>query len=147
MQPLVSAADARVLLLDAQGLLDDPARRATLASVAKLIDRLGFVQLDSIQRIERAHHLILGARLDGYRPALLERLAFEKRAVFEHWTHDAAYIPVSLLPHWKHRFAQREQRMRSRPWFKTRLGANPDATIERVRARLRREGALRGDPP
>ncbi|MFI5316024.1 MAG: winged helix-turn-helix domain-containing protein [Myxococcota bacterium] len=143
MQPLVSAADARTLLLEAQGLCDDPARRATLASVAKLIDRLGFVQLDSIQRIERAHHLILGARLDGYRPALLERLAFEKRALFEHWTHDAAYIPVALFPHWKHRFEQRAQQMRRRPWFKARLGADPDATIARVHARIRREGALR----
>jgi uncharacterized protein YcaQ len=140
---LVTAADARALLLDAQGLCDDPGRRASLASVAKLIERLGFVQVDSIQRVERAHHLILGARLDGYRPALLERLAFEKRAVFEHWTHDAAFIPVSLFPHWKLRFERREKHMRSRRWFRTRLGANPDATVARVLRRIEREGALR----
>jgi uncharacterized protein YcaQ len=141
--PLVSAADARTLFLHAQGLCDDPARRASTAAVAKLVDRLGFVQVDSIQRIERAHHLILGARLDGYRPEFLERLAFEKRALFEHWTHDAAYIPVALFPHWKHRFVRRERKMRSRPWFKTRLGRNPDRTIARVLARVEREGALR----
>jgi uncharacterized protein YcaQ len=140
---LVTAATARVLLLQAQGLLDDPARRASEASVAKLIERLGFVQVDSIHRIERAHHLILGARLDGYRPALLERLAFVKRAVFEHWTHDAAYIPVSLFPYWKLRFERREKQMRGRRWFKTRLGADPDATIARVLRRIQREGALR----
>jgi uncharacterized protein YcaQ len=140
---LVTAADARALLLQAQGLLDDPTRRASAPSVAKLIERLGFVQVDSIQRVERAHHLILGARLDGYRPALLERLAFEKRAVFEHWTHDAAYIPVSLFPYWKLRFERREKQMRGRHWFKTRLGADPDATIARVLRRIQREGALR----
>ena len=56
------------------------------------------MQVDSISRVERAHHLTLGARLDGYRPALLDRLAFEKRALFEHWTHDAALIPIALLP-------------------------------------------------
>jgi hypothetical protein len=141
--PLVSAADARKVFLHAQGLCDDPARRASTASVVKIVERLGFVQLDSIQRIERAHHLILGARLDGYRPVFLERLAFEKRALFEHWTHDAAYIPVALFPHWKHRFERRARKMRSRPWFKTRLGADPDATIARVQARIEREGALR----
>jgi hypothetical protein len=98
MHPTVAPADARTLFLHAQCLLDDPARRATTASVAKLIARLGYVQLDSISRVERAHHLILGARLDGYRPALLDRLAFDERWLFEHRTHDAAYIPVQLFP-------------------------------------------------
>lgn len=143
MQATVSARDARRLFLAAQGLCDDPARRATLGAVAKLIDRLGFVQVDSIQRVERAHHLILGARLDGYRPALLDRLAFERRAVFEHWTHDAAYIPVSLFAHWKLRFEQREKRMRSHRWFSVRLGGDPDAILARVHARIAREGPLR----
>ncbi|HKC52757.1 MAG TPA: crosslink repair DNA glycosylase YcaQ family protein, partial [Myxococcota bacterium] len=141
--PLVTAADARLLLLQGRGLLENPARPASAASVAKLIERLGFVQVDSIQRVERAHHLILGARLDGYRPALLERLAFEKRLVFEHWTHDAAYIPVSLFRYWKLRFERREKQMRERRWFKTRLGSDPDATIARVLRRVEREGALR----
>src|SRR5258706_800505 len=141
--PLVTAADARLLLLQGRGLLETPARPASAASVAKLIERLGFVQVDSIQRVERAHHLILGARLDGYRPALLERLAFEQRLVFEHWTHDAAYIPVSLFRYWKLRFERREKQMRERRWFKTRLGSDPDATIARVLRRVEREGALR----
>jgi uncharacterized protein len=143
MQATVSARDARRLFLAAQALCDDPARRATLGAVAKLIDRLGFVQVDSIQRVERAHHLILGARLDGYRPALLDRLAFERRAVFEHWTHDAAYIPVSLFPHWKLHFVRRESHMRTRRWWSERLGADPDALLADVHARIAREGPLR----
>src|SRR5215468_2185689 len=98
MEEIVEPAAARALFLEAQGLLDDPARPATARSVARLIDRLGFVQLDSINRVERAHHLILGARLDRYRPALLDRLAFKDRHLFEHRTHDASYIPVSLFP-------------------------------------------------
>ena len=143
MPPVVSARDARRLFLAAQGLCDDPARPATLSAVAKLIDRLGFVQVDSIQRVARAHHLILGARLDGYRPELLERLAFDRRAVFEHWTHDAAYIPVSLFPHWKLRFERREKEIRRKRWFQERLGSDPDGVLARVHARIVREGALR----
>lgn len=143
MVPQITAAQARTLLLDAQGLLDDPTRRATLRSVERLIEKLGFVQVDSISRVERAHHLTLGARLDGYRPALLDRLAFDKRALFEHWTHDAALIPVAFFPHWKPRFkgfAERAQRMR---WFRERMGDDPSRTIARVHRRIRREGALR----
>jgi uncharacterized protein YcaQ len=139
----VTAKDARALLLDAQGLLDDPARRVTLRALESLIERLGFVQVDSIQRVERAHHLILGARLDGYRPELLDRLAFEKRALFENWTHDASFIPVSLFPHWRHRFARREKHMRSKKWFRERLGRTPEKTVARVLGRIEREGPLR----
>jgi hypothetical protein len=139
----VSPADARALLLQAQGLCDDPPPRATVTAVERLIARLGFVQVDSINRVERAHHLILGTRLRGYRPALLQRAAFERRALFEHWTHDAAYIPVTWFAHWKPRFAQREARIRRARWFKARLGNDPDATLARVHARIEREGALR----
>lgn len=143
MEPIVEPAAARALFLEAQGLLDDPGRPATTASVAKLIDRLGFVQLDSINRVERAHHLILGARLDRYRPALLDRLAFEKRRLFEHRTHDAAYIPVGLFPYWKPRFPRHAERLRRSRWFSHRLGPDHEKIIAAVRRRLEREGPLR----
>ena len=57
----VPTAAARRLLLHAQGLLDDPARPATPAAVYRLVERMGYVQLDSIAAVERAHHLILAA--------------------------------------------------------------------------------------
>lgn len=142
MTPTLSAAQARRLFLDAQGLCDDPSRRATPRAVEALVDKLGFVQVDSIVRVERAHHLTLGARLDGYRREQLDSLAFEKRALFEHWTHDAALIPTALYPHWKPRFARWETRARRARWFRTRLGARPDRTITRVHERIAREGAL-----
>src|SRR5947207_16024548 len=69
---VVSAADAGRLLLHAQGLADDPAcRAATPRGVAKLVEQMGFVQLDTISTVERAHHLILASRISGYRPAML----------------------------------------------------------------------------
>ncbi len=143
MVPELGTEEARTLLLDAQGLLDDPARRATAKAVAKLVEKLGFVQVDSISRVERAHHLTLGARLDGYRPALLDRVAFEERRLFEHWTHDAALIPIAFFPHWKPRFASFAAHARSKRWFRERMGDEPERTIARVHRRLRREGPLR----
>jgi len=143
MVPTLRASQARTLFLEAQGLLDDPARRATAKTVERLVAKLGFVQVDSISRVERAHHLTLGARLDGYRPALLDHLAFEKRALFEHWTHDAALIPTELFPHWRPRFAGFATRAPRMRWFKLRLGPDPERTIRRVHRRIAREGPLR----
>ncbi len=143
MVPELTQGQARTLLLDAQGLLDDPARRATAKAVAQLVEKLGFVQVDSISRVERAHHLTLGARLDGYRPALLDRLAFRERRLFEHWTHDAALIPIDFFPHWKPRFSSFAAHAQGQKWFRERLGDEPQRTIARVHRRLRREGPLR----
>jgi uncharacterized protein YcaQ len=74
------AQDARRLLLHAQGLLDDPGRRgaASLPNVAKLIERIGFVQIDTINVIERAHHLILVSRIDDYDRSSLDVLQSAK---------------------------------------------------------------------
>ena len=71
--PNVTASTARRLFLGAQGLLDDPTRRATPAVTRRLVHKLGYVQVDSINVIERAHHLILASRLDGYEPRMLHR--------------------------------------------------------------------------
>jgi uncharacterized protein YcaQ len=141
--PTVKPADARRVLLNGLALLDDPSRPATLRSTEKLIRKLGFVQVDSIQRIERAHHLILGSRLDDYRPALLDRLAFEHRILFEHWTHDASYIPTDLFHHWHHRFARTETSARKSRWFSHRLGKDPEATIAIVLERVSKQGPVR----
>jgi hypothetical protein len=143
MIPQLSAAQARTLLLESQGLLADPSTRATANSVERLIGKLGFVQIDSISRVERAHHLTLGARLAGYRPGLLDRLTFDKRVLFEHWTHDAALIPIDFFPHWKPQFAAFAERAPRLRWFHTRLGSEPARTIARVRRRISREGPLR----
>src|SRR5262249_8995318 len=68
--PRVPVTAARRLFLAAQGLTGRPLL-ATTARLYDLIHRLGFVQIDSINIVERAHHLILSSRLRGYRPSLL----------------------------------------------------------------------------
>jgi len=141
--PTISAAEARRLLLAGSGLLDDPCRRAGPAAVTKIVSQLGFVQIDSIQRIARAHHLILGARLDDYRPAHLEQATFRRRALFEHWTHDAALIPIEWFAHWRPRFERSEARLRRSRWFSHRLGPDADRIVAAVFERITSEGPLR----
>jgi uncharacterized protein YcaQ len=138
---IVSARDARRLLLHAQGLLDDPgaAAPASPPRVARLVERMGFVQVDTISTVERAHHLILAPRMNGYRPAMLARLLErEPRRLFEHWTHDASMIPLTWYPHWRPRF----ERYRGGSWHRRQLGADADRVLAFVLDRITREGPL-----
>ena len=141
--PTVDAGTARRFLLQGQGLLADPSRRATPAAVMRQIERMGFVQVDSINVVERAHHHILMSRFDDYRPRVLTHLLEKNRKLFEHWTHDASVIPRDWLPYWLHRFDRYERTMRARPNWNKRLGGRIDAMLDDVRARLDAEGPLR----
>ena len=84
-----------------------------------LIHQLGFVQVDSIRTVERAHHMILFTRNQTYRPEHLRQLLEDDRRLFEHWTHDASIIPSEFYHHWQGRFARREAQLRER-WRKIR---------------------------
>lgn len=140
--PLVPVATARRLLLGAQGLLDDPRGRVTADRLYNLIERMGFVQIDSINVVERAHHLTLASRLQNYRPSLFDRLLERDRRLFEHWTHDASAIPTVWYPHWRFRFDRYRRKVREHPWWKERIGPHPDDLIDRVRERLVQDGPL-----
>jgi uncharacterized protein YcaQ len=141
--PRVSAAQARLLLMGAQGLLSDPERAATPAALFELVRRMGFVQLDSINYVERAHHLTLFSRLFNYRREHLARLLERERSLFEHWTHDASAVPTEWFAHWKPRFERAAPRIRASYWWRERLGDDAERYIDAVRERIHREGPLR----
>lgn len=142
--PTLSAADAQRLFLGAQGLLDDPALRATTASLQALIERLGFVQVDTINVVARAHDLTLFSRLDGYRPEQLKRLLEGNRSLFEGFTHDASAIPTAWFPHWKPRFARDRARIHAHAWWQHHFrGTDGGTVVAEVKARIAREGPLK----
>ena len=95
---------ARRLFLDRHALAEPPVGGAGGDDLLALIKRLGFVQLDSINTVARAHDMILYSRRAKYRPDDLTRLYQGNNALFEHWTHDAAMIPMDFYPHWNLRF-------------------------------------------
>jgi uncharacterized protein YcaQ len=140
--PTVPAATARRLLLGAQGLLDDPRRRVTADALYEVIERIGFVQIDSINVVERAHHLTLAARFQSYKPALFTRLLERDRRLFEHWTHDASAVPTLWYPYWHERFERYRQRVLEHPWWRERVGPDPEAVVAHVLERLHAEGPL-----
>ena len=101
-----------------------------------LIHRLGFVQVDSINTVERAHHMILGARRRSYRPKHLKRLLEKDRSLFEHWTHDASVIPTEFYPYWRLRFRRDAERLWDRwhEWRRAGFAEKMDEVLEHVRA-------------
>jgi len=140
--PTISTASVR-LFLGAQGMLADAGRSAGRGAPQKVIEQMGFVQLDSINAVERAHHLILASRLDAYRREDFVHLLEQDRSLFEHWTHCASAIPTKWFAHWKPRFARAREYIRKNPNWQRYLGERPDEVVDRVRRRIAQEGPLR----
>jgi uncharacterized protein YcaQ len=89
--------------MDRHLLMDTPQGAANSDEVQDVIRGLGFVQLDSINTVARAHDLILFTRKARYMPDALKTLYEKDRGLFEHWTHDAAVIPMEFYPYWQMR--------------------------------------------
>src|SRR5580658_4675091 len=93
----LTPSQARRIWLRAQRL-DTPApfgnsSKATLSA----IEHLGYVQIDTINVIERCHHHILWSRIPGYRRAHLRQAQSVDKTVFEYWTHALSYVPTKDL--------------------------------------------------
>jgi uncharacterized protein YcaQ len=101
--PRLDNAAARAHFLHRHALAETPSGPAHGADLLDLITRLGFVQLDSINTVARAHDLILFSRRPRYRPNDLQRLYRQGGTLFEHWTHDASVIPMEFYPWWRMR--------------------------------------------
>ncbi len=140
MTNLLSNSDARRIFLAKQGLSAPPNRALTKAGLLDLIHNLGFVQVDSIQTVERAHHQILFSRNQTYRREHLTALLEKDGALFEHWTHDASILPSAFFKYWKHKFLDEEKAIIER-WRKWR-GEDFEASFEETFERVAKNGAI-----
>ena len=134
---LIPNAKARAMILAKSGLAG-VRQEGGAGAVAPLIGRLGYVQMDSIKIVERAHHHILYSRHTGYRPRHLDRLQAKAPALFEHWTHDSSLIPLEHYPHWRHRFAASRANVEA---WRERFG--DDRVLKTVRDHIEAHGGAR----
>jgi uncharacterized protein len=79
----------RAQRLDAEAPFGDGAQ-----AVAAAVAHLGYVQIDTINVIERSHHHILFTRIPAYRRADLKQAQSVDKSVFEYWTHALSYVPA-----------------------------------------------------
>lgn len=127
---------ARWLWLEAQGLSDSPTGPLDLPDT---IRRLGFVQLDTIQNVTRAHHHILWSRNQNYREPMLDRILGRDRTVFEHFTHDASILPMEFYPMWQRQFRRLGAKVAG---YASYQKAAQKIAPEQIKARITQEGPL-----
>lgn len=110
----LSLKEARRIALAAQGFapsmkaLKKPDRR----HVDRVLDKIGLIQIDSVNILERSHYLPLFSRLGPYAKSLLDNAAYcrrDRRRMFEYWGHEASLLPVSCQPLLRWRMARAER--------------------------------------
>jgi len=136
----VSEQQARLLHLEAQGLLARPRRRARKADVLATIQRMRMLQIDTINVVARSPYFVLFSRLGAYKPQWLDEL-LEDGSIFECWAHEACFAPAGDYPlhrrhaierqgHWAMKHAQRMRREHA-------------VEMNRLLARVRDKGAVK----
>ena len=133
---MTSPTALRRIALSRQGLIGRRKLGRGIDGVRKALERLGYVQIDTISVVARAHHHTLWSRVSGYRDELINRLVGRGEA-FEYWSHAAAYLPMRnyrfSLPAMR-AFGNGEER-----WMRSR----EPKTMRLVLHRIRDEGPLR----
>ena len=94
----LSSAEARRLALSSLGLAAKRPRRASVAHVRATAERLGAIQIDSVNVLARAHYLPTFSRYGPYPTAALDDLVHGRRELFEYWGHAACFLPLDLYP-------------------------------------------------
>lgn len=140
-----SLKQARRMALAAQGFSGRQAPALIKAEhLNRMINRLGVLQIDSVNAVVRSHYLPLFSRLGNYAPLMLEQAAWSqgrRRSLFEYWGHEASLLPMALYPlmRWRMERAKQGQGIYSQM---ARFGREQQATIQRVLRSVEQQGAL-----
>jgi len=140
----LSAAEARRIALASQGFADArPRARPDAATLLRAVDRLGLLQIDSVNVLVRAHYLPLFSRLGAYDAGLLDHAAYNgrDRTLFEYWGHEASLLPVASYPLLRWRM-ERAERGRGLNGGLVRFARRRRAFVREVLAEVTERGPL-----
>jgi uncharacterized protein YcaQ len=132
----LTTAQARRIWLRAQRLDTAAPFGEGPQAVASAVEHLGYVQIDTISVIERAHHHILWTRIPAYRRADLRQAQSVDKSIFEYWTHALSYVPAKDF-----RFFIPDMKLHRREGHKWFASVTP-ADLRKVLRLLRKDGAL-----
>ena len=132
----LSPASARAIWMRAQRLDETEPFGAGPEAARAAIEQLGYVQIDTINVIERCHHHILYSRIPAYQRSDLAVLQSAKKSIFEFWTHALSYVPSADLPYFIP--AMKAYRENPSAWF----GSVTKAEVSAMTRRLKTEGPL-----
>lgn len=133
----LSLDTARKLAIHVQGLRETQTLSNDAENIERLIERLGYVQIDTISVIQRAHHHTIWTRVPDYTHDMLHELLANKRRVFEYWSHAACYLPISDYRFYTPRM--RHMTTRQSNWFYSEEGKK---ITDHVLNRIQDEGPL-----
>src|SRR5215475_5016379 len=111
----LAKSDARRIWLRAQRLDQSAPFGHGPEATRAAVEHLGYVQIDTINVIERCHHHILYTRIPEYRRAHLRQAQSVDKTVFEYWTHALSYLPVRDMPYFIG--AMRKHSLRPHSWY------------------------------
>ena len=101
------------------------------------MDRIGLLQLDSVNVVVRSHYMPLFSRLGSYDRTLIDRYAYDNQELFEYWGHEASLLPMDTYPLYRHRMG------RTHAWKRyTDLMENDPTYMDRVLHEVRTNGPL-----
>ncbi len=135
----LSSDQVKRLILDSQMLSDIPETSSGKDRTARIIEHLGYIQIDTISVVQRAHHHTLWTRYSGYHPDMLHQLQAVDREIFEYWGHAASYLPMSDYRYYTHRMKNFSDPMDK--WAKDRL-AKCGHLMDGIISRISEEGPL-----
>jgi len=132
----LAPAQARAIWMRAQRLDETEPFGAGPAATRAAIEHLGYVQIDTINVIERCHHHMLYSRIPAYQRSDLAALQSAEKSVFEYWTHALSYVPTVDLPFFVP--AMKAYRENPSAWF----GSVTKKEVSAMTRRLQNEGPL-----
>ncbi|WP_114821791.1 winged helix-turn-helix domain-containing protein [Chryseobacterium sp. KLBC 52] len=93
MEKTLTPEQLKLITLNSQGLTQNTPFGTGKTAVLNALEHLGYIQIDTLSMVERAHHHTLWTRIPDFRANDLEELV-EERKVFEYWFHAASYLPM-----------------------------------------------------
>ncbi|MGH8776656.1 MAG: winged helix-turn-helix domain-containing protein [Jiangellaceae bacterium] len=136
----LSQGEARRIALAAQGFVDPRPVRPDRRALRRMLDRIGLIQIDSVNVLCRSQYLPLYSRVGPYPRELLDRASGQApRLLFEYWAHEASLIPVQTHPFLRWRMAQADEMA----WGgMRRIARDRQDLVKRVLDEVRRLGPL-----